>query len=91
MSTKNNRKLGSRISAARAKGRRALSSVKYRRMNRRGNSEMVAVAVLVIAVLVIGVLVIGAVVFIPGAKTYFTDTVFSGMKTATENLFNFKA
>lgn len=54
--------------------------------DKKGNSEFVAVVVLIIIVLVIG-----ALIFLPGAKDYFQNTVFAGMKTATENLFNFKA
>jgi hypothetical protein len=51
----------------------------------KGSSEMVAVIVLIIVVIVIG-----AIVFLPGLKTYMQDTVLTGVKTATENLFNFK-
>lgn len=51
----------------------------------KGSSEMVAVIILIIVVIVIG-----AVVFLPGLKTYLTDVVLAGIKTATENLFNFK-
>lgn len=47
---------------------------------------MVAVVVLIIIVLVVG-----ALVFLPGTKDYFQNTVFTGMKTATANLFNYKA
>lgn len=50
----------------------------------RGNSEMVAVLVLIVVVLVIA-----AVIFLPGMKDYFQNTVAPGMKTATQNLFNF--
>jgi uncharacterized protein HemX len=84
--TKN--KLGSLVSAARekaAKGSRTPAPVHRLIRDNKGNSEMVAVVVLIVVVLVIG-----AVVFLPGLKDYFQNTVSPGMKTATENIFNFK-
>lgn len=53
--------------------------------DKKGASEFVAVAVLIIIVLVIG-----ALIFFPGLFDYFKNTVFSGMTTATDNLFNFQ-
>lgn len=54
--------------------------------DKKGNSEMVAVIVLMIIVLVIG-----ALVFLPGLKGYLTDTVFKDLATATSNLFGTKS
>jgi hypothetical protein len=73
------RKLGSQLFAAGV-------SLRSKAKNNRGISEMVAVVVLIIIVLVVG-----ALVFLPGTKDYFQNTVFTGMKTATANLFNYKA
>jgi hypothetical protein len=81
-------KLGSLVSAARekaAKGSRTPAPVYRLIRDNRGNSEMVAVVVLIVIVLVIG-----AVVFLPGLKDYFQNTVSPSMKTATQNIFNFK-
>ena len=81
-------KLGSLVSAARekaAKGSRTPAPVHRLIRDNRGNSEMVAVVILIVIVLVIA-----AVVFLPGMKDYFQNTVTPSMKTATQNLFNFK-
>lgn len=53
--------------------------------NNKGSSEMVAVIVLIIIVLVIG-----AVVFLPSLTSYIRDVILPGLKSATDNLFNFK-
>lgn len=81
-------KLCSFVSAARekaSKSSRTLTPSHRLIRDNRGNSEMVAVVVLIVVVLVIG-----AVVFLPGLKDYFQNTVTPSMKTATQNLFNFK-
>ena len=86
---KSKSKLGSPNSISRGKATQSNSTVTpMHRLVRdnRGNSEMVAVLVLIVVVLVIA-----AVIFLPGMKDYIQNTVAPGMKTATQNLINFKS
>lgn len=80
-------KLGSLYSNAREKASHSFSGgTPLQRLVRdnKGNSELVAVIVLIAIVLVIGV-----AVFLPAMKDYFETTVAPSMKTATQNIFNF--
>ena len=82
------RKIGSLLSTVRekaAEGGITASPVHRLVRDNRGNSELVAVIALIAVVLVVAV-----VYFMPVLKDYFQNTVPAGMKTATQNIFNFK-
>lgn len=80
------KKLASLLMKVRTKadGNRTFTKVQSRVTENKGSAELVAVIVMIVIVLVVA-----SVMFIPGLKGYFTD-VFSGMKTSTEGIFNYK-
>lgn len=79
-----NKKLASLLLKVQAKASGSRSFVTARATENKGSAELVAVIVMIVIVLVVA-----SVMFIPGLKGYFTD-VFSGMKTSTEGIFNYK-